>query len=50
MTDGENWTEIKEGIVANEEVVTSSQFLLDSETRIQEAIQKLQQNIPTHQH
>jgi len=50
MTDGENWTEIKEGIVENEEVVTSSQFLLDSETRIQEAIQKLQQNIPTHQH
>jgi len=50
MTDGENWTEIKEGIVENEEVVISSQFLLDSETRIQEAIQKLQQNIPTHQH
>jgi len=50
MTDGENWIEIKDGIEENEEVVTSSQFLLDSETRIQEAIQKLQGDILLHQH
>lgn len=46
FTDGESWIEIKKGIQENEDVVISAQFLLDSETRIREAIEKLQ----THQH
>lgn len=50
ITDGENWIEIKEGINENEEIVTSAQFLLDSETRIQEAIQKLKEGMILHNH
>ncbi len=50
LTDGENWIEIIQGIKEEESVVTSGQFLLDSETRIQEAIQKLKNPIPVHTH
>ncbi|GIX41878.1 MAG: PTS cellobiose transporter subunit IIB [Leptospiraceae bacterium] len=50
ITDGENWIEIKEGISENEAVVSSAQFLLDSETRIQEAVQKLKGGMMMHQH
>ncbi|MFN3604236.1 MAG: efflux RND transporter periplasmic adaptor subunit [Leptonema sp. (in: bacteria)] len=46
LTDGENWIEIKQGIEENENVVVSAQFLLDSETRIRETVEKLK----THQH
>jgi multidrug efflux pump subunit AcrA (membrane-fusion protein) len=34
-------TQILEGIGEGDEVVTSSQFLLDSESKLQEAIQKM---------
>ncbi len=46
FTDGETWIEIRQGIEENEDVVVSAQFLLDSETRILEAVEKLK----SHQH
>lgn len=46
LTDGENWIEITKGIQENENVIISAQFLLDSETRILEAIERLK----LHQH
>ena len=37
----DGWLEIKEGLSGGELVVTSAQFLLDSESQLQEAIQKM---------
>jgi membrane fusion protein, copper/silver efflux system len=37
----EGWAEVLEGLEEGEEVVTSAQFLLDSESSLQEAIQKM---------
>jgi multidrug efflux pump subunit AcrA (membrane-fusion protein) len=38
---GEGWVEIRGGLVEGDLVVTSGQFLIDSESRLQEAVQKL---------
>jgi Cu(I)/Ag(I) efflux system membrane fusion protein/cobalt-zinc-cadmium efflux system membrane fusion protein len=38
---GEGWIEIREGLRAGEEIVTSGQFLIDSESKLKEAVQKL---------
>jgi multidrug efflux pump subunit AcrA (membrane-fusion protein) len=37
----ESWTEVVSGVAAGEEVVVSGQFLIDSESRLQEALGKL---------
>jgi RND family efflux transporter MFP subunit len=41
LDTGEGWTEVTEGLSPGEEVVVSSQFLIDSESKLQEAMQKL---------
>jgi len=41
LDTGEGWVEVKEGVAAGERVVTSGQFLIDSESRLREAFQKL---------
>jgi RND family efflux transporter MFP subunit len=41
LDTGEGWTEVTEGLAVGEQVVVSSQFLIDSESKLQEAIQKL---------
>lgn len=40
------WTEITQGVKAGEEVVTSAQFLIDSESKLSEATAKLQEPLP----
>lgn len=42
--------EILSGLADNDEIVSSGQFLLDSESRLQEAIKKFQSKGPMHQH
>jgi hypothetical protein len=39
--EGEGFVEILSGLAPGERVVTSSQFLLDSDSNLREAIQKL---------
>jgi Cu(I)/Ag(I) efflux system membrane fusion protein/cobalt-zinc-cadmium efflux system membrane fusion protein len=41
IESGDGFYEIKEGLVAGENVVTSAQFLLDSESKLQESIAKM---------
>jgi Cu(I)/Ag(I) efflux system membrane fusion protein len=41
LDTGEGWTEVTEGLDAGEQIVVSSHFLIDSESKLQEAIQKL---------
>ena len=41
LDTGEGFTEVTSGLEPGEEVVVSSQFLIDSESKLQEAIQKL---------
>jgi multidrug efflux pump subunit AcrA (membrane-fusion protein) len=41
LQTGDGWTEITQGLQPGEEVVVSSQFLIDSESNLQEAVQKL---------
>jgi multidrug efflux pump subunit AcrA (membrane-fusion protein) len=41
LDSGDGWIEIRGGLQAGETVVTSGQFLIDSESRLQEAMQKL---------
>jgi Cu(I)/Ag(I) efflux system membrane fusion protein/cobalt-zinc-cadmium efflux system membrane fusion protein len=38
---GEGWIEIREGLREGERVVTSGQFLIDSESRLRETVQKM---------
>ena len=38
---GNHYVHVLSGLIGNEEVVTSAQFLIDSESRLQEAIQKM---------
>ena len=38
---GEGWVQVLEGLTAGDEVVTSAQFLIDSESNLREAIQKM---------
>ena len=39
----EGWTEISDGIVPGEQVVTSAQFLIDSESKLREAASKMRE-------
>ena len=41
VDSSDGWTEVPEGLREGEEVVVSSQFLIDSESKLQEAVQKL---------
>ena len=41
MTGSDRMTEVKEGLKQGEEIVVSGQFLLDSESQLQEAVQKM---------
>ena len=41
LDSGDGWLEVVEGIGEGEEVVVSSQFLIDSESNLQEAVRKL---------
>ncbi len=40
IDSGEGWVEVREGLQDGENIVTSGQFLIDSESRLQEAVQK----------
>ena len=40
-TESDGWVEVRSGLKAGEEIVTSSQFLIDSESNLREAVQKL---------
>ncbi len=40
LDSGDGWLEITDGLHAGEQVVTSGQFLIDSESKLQEAVQK----------
>jgi len=42
----EGWTEIRKGVQAGEEVLTSAQFLIDSESKLREAVSKMQETAP----
>lgn len=41
IDSGDGWVEVQEGLVAGDRVVTSGQFLIDSESRLSEAVQKM---------
>ena len=41
IESGDGWVEIGSGLRADERIVTSGQFLIDSESRLREAVQKL---------
>jgi multidrug efflux pump subunit AcrA (membrane-fusion protein) len=41
LDGGDGWVEVKTGLELGEEVVVSGQFLLDSESKLQEAVRKL---------
>ncbi len=41
LDSGDGWLEIRAGVRESEQVVTSGQFLIDSESKLQEAMQKL---------
>ncbi|MFZ5772243.1 MAG: efflux RND transporter periplasmic adaptor subunit [Thermodesulfobacteriota bacterium] len=46
VTDEEGYVQILEGLREGEQVVTSAQFMLDSESKLREAIQKMLQPAP----
>jgi Cu(I)/Ag(I) efflux system membrane fusion protein/cobalt-zinc-cadmium efflux system membrane fusion protein len=41
IDSGEGWVEVRSGLRDGEDIVTSGQFLIDSESKLQEAVQKL---------
>jgi Cu(I)/Ag(I) efflux system membrane fusion protein/cobalt-zinc-cadmium efflux system membrane fusion protein len=41
LDTGDGWLEVRGGLRESEQVVTSGQFLIDSESKLQEAVQKL---------
>lgn len=41
LDTGDGWLEVRSGLAEGESVVVSSQFLIDSESNLQEAVQKL---------
>jgi Cu(I)/Ag(I) efflux system membrane fusion protein/cobalt-zinc-cadmium efflux system membrane fusion protein len=41
LDTGDGWLEVRDGLHESEQVVTSGQFLIDSESKLQEAVQKL---------
>ncbi len=44
VDSGDGWTEVRSGVEVGEQIVVSSQFLIDSESKLQEVIQKLLAN------
>ena len=46
VSDDEGFIQILSGLRMGEQVVTSAQFMLDSESKLQEAIQKMLQPAP----
>ena len=41
LDSGDGWVEVQSGLTEGEQVVTSGQFLIDSESKLQEAVQKM---------
>ena len=41
LDSGDGWVEVRSGLAEGEDVVTSGQFLIDSESKLQEAVQKM---------
>jgi multidrug efflux pump subunit AcrA (membrane-fusion protein) len=41
LDTGDGWLEVRDGLRVSEQVVTSGQFLIDSESKLQEAVQKI---------
>ncbi len=41
IDSGDGWVEVRDGLSSGEEIVVSSQFLIDSESNLQEAVRKL---------
>jgi Cu(I)/Ag(I) efflux system membrane fusion protein/cobalt-zinc-cadmium efflux system membrane fusion protein len=41
LDSGDGWLEVREGLGEGETIVTSGQFLIDSESRLREAVQKM---------
>jgi Cu(I)/Ag(I) efflux system membrane fusion protein/cobalt-zinc-cadmium efflux system membrane fusion protein len=48
--EGDGYVQVLSGLEENDEVVTSAQFLIDSESSLREAIQKMGMGQPSHQH
>jgi Cu(I)/Ag(I) efflux system membrane fusion protein/cobalt-zinc-cadmium efflux system membrane fusion protein len=46
MDSGEGQLEIREGLTESERIVTSGQFLIDSESKLQDAVQKMVEGDP----
>jgi Cu(I)/Ag(I) efflux system membrane fusion protein/cobalt-zinc-cadmium efflux system membrane fusion protein len=46
MDSGEGQLEIREGLAESERIVTSGQFLIDSESKLQDAVQKMVEDDP----
>jgi Cu(I)/Ag(I) efflux system membrane fusion protein/cobalt-zinc-cadmium efflux system membrane fusion protein len=46
LDSGSGWLEIREGLQASERIVTSGQFLIDSESKLQEAFDKMLEGTP----
>lgn len=47
IDSGDGWVEVQDGLTAGDRVVTSGQFLIDSESKLQEAVQKMLTAEPT---
>ena len=41
IDSGDGWLEVRSGLAEGDQVVTSGQFLIDSESKLQEAVQKM---------
>ena len=41
IDSGDGWVEVREGLTEEDRVVTSGQFLIDSESKLREAVQKM---------
>jgi Cu(I)/Ag(I) efflux system membrane fusion protein/cobalt-zinc-cadmium efflux system membrane fusion protein len=48
--EGDGFVQVLSGLSEGEEVVVSAQFLIDSESNLREAIQKMGMNRPAHRH
>ncbi len=47
IDSGDGWVEIQDGLREGDRVVTSGQFLIDSESKLQEAVQKMLRTEPS---
>ncbi len=50
VDSGDGWVEVQDGLAEGDRVVTSGQFLIDSESKLQEAIQKMLVATPAMKH